>query len=271
MIDYHLHSSFSKDSKEEMQNICLAAREKGLKYIAITDHLDYDDAFKDSWEIKNIDGENGYLETVDKLRGNFPDINIALGVEAGYTLSGQKKIIEKINLIKPDFVIGSLHFIGGLDLYDSIFFEGKTKKQAYDFYFEKLYESIEPLSQYSNVIGHFTYISKSPNLPYENPQVEYKEHKKQIDDILKRIIDLGMGIEINTSGLFKKVSQLLPNFEIVKAYKDLGGEILTIGSDAHFAKDVGSGIETAFAAAMEAGFKYVTVFPFGKETRIKIL
>lgn len=270
MIDYHLHTSFSKDGKEQMNNICLAAQKKGLKYIAITDHLDYDDLLSENWEIKDITGENGYLAEVKRMQKLFPGIDIALGVEAGYTPSGNNKIIEKINLIKPDFVIGSVHFIDGVDIYHSEFFDGKTKKQAYNEYLEKVLESIYPLSKYSNIIGHLTYISKSPNVPYKDPAVHYIEHKDIIDEILKNIIDLRLGIEINTSGLLRKVNCMLPDLEIVKRYKELGGEILTIGSDAHLAKYVGTGINDAYIVAKEAGFKYIAIFPNGEQIKIKI-
>ena len=270
MIDYHLHSSFSKDGKEQMYNMCLAAKKAGLKYIAITDHLDYDDLLPENWEIKDITSPEGYLATVNRMRGQFPMLDIALGVEAGYTASGQKTVIEKINLIKPDFVIGSLHFVNGIDIYHEIFFEGKTKKQAYDFYFEKLLESIKPLSEYSNIIGHLTYISKGRHIPYDNVKVEYSEHGEIIDEILKQIISFNMGIEINTSGLLRKVGLMLPHFEIVKRYRQLGGEILSIGSDAHLTQHVGNALKEAADMAKEAGFEYLTIFPGGKEKHIKI-
>ena len=222
MIDFHMHSSFSKDGKEKMYDMVSAAKQKGLTHIAITDHLDYDDLLPVNWEIHDIEGPEGYLATVDKMKREFPEIDITLGIEAGYTPSGESTVLQKLDIIKPKFVIGSLHFLDGLDVYDSIFFEGKTKKQAYDFYFEKLYESIKPLSEYSNVIGHITYISKGPNVPYDDPAVHYGNYKNKIDDILKLIIDCGLGIEINTSGLLRKVGLMLPHYEIVKRYRELG-------------------------------------------------
>ena len=270
MIDYHLHSLFSKDGREKMYDMCFAAKKAGLEYIAITDHLDYDDLLPQNWEIKDITGPEGYLTTVKRMRGQFPMLDITLGVEAGYTPSGQKTVIEKISLIKPDFVIGSLHFIDGIDVYDRFFFEGKTKQEAYDHYFEKLLESIRPLSEYSHIIGHLTYISKGKHVPYENPKAEYGDHKELIDAILREIISLGMGIEINTSGLLRDVGQMLPDFTIVKRYKELGGEILTVGSDAHLRQHVGYAINDAYAVAKEAGFDYLTIFPGGKQTKIKI-
>ncbi len=269
MIDYHLHTSFSKDCTEKMDNICLAAKEKGLKYIAITDHLDYDESFKENWEI-NIHGEDGYLAAIKQMREKYTELDISLGVEAGYTPSGQKDVKSAIAEINPDFVIGSLHFIKGVDPYEERFFEGKTKKQAYDYYFEKLLNAITPLSEYSNVIGHLTYISKSPNVPFEDSVAHYNEYKGYLDDILKQIINLNMGIEINTSGLLKSVKQLLPHYEIVKRYKELGGEILTIGSDAHQKDYVGYGISDAIAVAKEAGFEHITIFPNGIQKHTKI-
>ena len=270
MIDYHLHTDFSKDGHEKMQDMCSAAQNAGMKHIAITDHIDYDDLLPQNWEIKDIEGPAGYIATVRAMQDKFPMLDIALGVEAGYTASGQQTVIDKINLIKPDFVIGSLHFIGGMDLYDSVFFEGKTKQEAYDFYLDRLYEAIEPLSEYAHVVGHITYISKGPHVPYADVKVHYNEHKAKIDAILRLIIELGLGIEINTSGLFKNVKEMLPHFEIVQRYKELGGEILTIGSDAHYTNQVAFEIDKAFAMAKEAGFEYISIYPGGKHQMIKI-
>jgi histidinol-phosphatase (PHP family) len=269
MIDYHLHTRFSKDGKETIEDICLEARKKGLKHIAITDHLDYDESFEENWEIKTK-GKEGYIAQIADAREKFPDISITKGVEAGYTPTGQQDVIDAIKEIRPDFVIGSLHFIKGVDPYEKRFFEGKTKKQAYEYYFEKLLEAIKPLSEYSNVIGHITYVSKSPNVPFDDVKAHYCDYKKYFDDILTQIVKSGLGIEINTSGLLRNVGELLPHFEIVKRYKELGGEILTIGSDAHLKEHVGTGIQTAIDVAKEAGFEYITIFPSGKQSHIKI-
>jgi histidinol-phosphatase (PHP family) len=162
MIDYHIHTSFSLDSDQDLLEVCKTAIKNGLKYIAITDHIDIDDSIpKDKWIIEDIHGESGYIKSITKAQELFPELHISRGVETGYTPSGYDDTVKMVNEIKPDFSIGSIHFMEGYDLYDEYYYIGKTKNKAFKGYLERIYESIEPLSKYANVIGHRLYMQKS--------------------------------------------------------------------------------------------------------------
>ena len=96
------------------------------------------------------------------------------------------------------------------------------------------------------------------------------EYSDIIDDILTAVIIRGKGIEINTSGLWQKYGKMFPDKDILRRYRELGGEILTIGSDAHCADDLGKGIEDGIAAAKEAGFDKIAVFKHREPMFIRI-
>lgn len=271
MIDYHIHSSFSFDCKTDIIDICRTAKKKGIKYIAICDHLDFDSSFSsDKWDIKDVHGKNGYINSISDIQILFPDIDITFGLETGYTPSGYRLMLSKVSDINPDFIIGSIHFIDGYDLFYANYYKGKTKKQAFDRYFECVYDSIIPLSKYANIIGHIGYICKAFEMPYKDSTIKYIDFKNQIDDILMSIIDNNMGIEINTSGLRSKANVTLPDFDVVSRYKQLGGTILTIGSDAHIAQDVGNNTDIAIEMAKNAGFRYITIYKNKNPEFIKI-
>ena len=101
-------------------------------------------------------------------------------------------------------------------------------------------------------------------------KVSLIDYKDQIVEILKIIIENGKGIEVNTSGLRQSSKKCLPDLDIVSLYKELGGEIITVGSDAHTAKDVGKGIKEGLDLIEAAGFNYVTVYNERKPIMIKI-
>lgn len=271
MIDYHIHTSFSSDSEQDLLEVCKTAIKNGLKYIAITDHIDIDDSIpKDKWIIEDIHGKKGYIKSIQEAQRLYPELCITLGLETGYTPSGYEETLKMVDDIKPDFAIGSIHFMEGHDLYDKDYYENKDKKSAFGKYLDMVNDSIEPLSKYANVIGHIGFISKSPNIPYEDVLLKYDEFKSLIDEILKNIITHNMGIEINTSGLLSNAKTSLPDFDIVKRFKELGGEILTVGSDAHKLQNIGQNINKAFYMAKSAGFDYITIYENGNPRFIKI-
>ena len=126
-----------------------------------------------------------------------------------------------------DFVIGSTHVINGLDVSDSRFFEGKTKKEAYTEYFENVLENAK-LHDCYNVYGHLDYINRYSH--YEDNSLEYEDYSDIIDEILKVLVSKGKGLDINTSGYRYGLGRTNPQLDIVKRFKELGGEIVTVGS-----------------------------------------
>ncbi len=262
--DYHLHTSFSIDSEAPMEAVILSAISKGLDEIAFTDHVDYDMKY---YPVPDYDS---YIPVFNELREKYKDkINIVLGIEIGL----ENKWADKINDITVsypfDFIIGSSHCVLTKDLYfdRDEFFGGRTKEDAYTVYFEELYKNIQTCRDF-NVYGHIDYISRYGI--YEDNSLIYKEYAELIDKCLISIIEKGKGIEINTSGFRYGINGTYPSMDILKRYKELGGEIITVGSDSHKVEDVADHIDHAYDMMKEAGFKYVSIFRNRKPQFIKL-
>ncbi len=233
--DYHLHTNYSPDSFSPMENIVKACIDKGLKEIALTDHME----FCQNWIPTDY---NIYQIEFNRLKSKYEkDINLILGVEIGLGVSMQKEIKQFISQNNFDFVIGSLHDIEGVEFHTGDFFRNKTKDQAYNEYFSYILECVKCIDCF-NVLGHIDYIYRYAN--YKDNSLDYQKHKTVIDEILKHLIKEEKGLELNTSS-YKTTDSPHPSLEILKGFKDLGGKILTIGSDAHSPKWVAYDFEFA--------------------------
>lgn len=263
--DYHIHTSFSIDSEAPMEDMISTAINKGMNEIAITDHVDFDTKYYP------VPDYTGYIPYFNNLREKYKNkIKITFGVEIGLENKWADIINNFTDKYDFDFIIGSSHAAKTLDLYfdQKEYFENKTKKEAYTTYFEEILKNIEACPKF-NVYGHIDYISRYGM--YENNSLEYKDYSDLIDSCLKSLIEKNKGIEVNTSGFRYGINCTYPSLTILKRYKELGGEIITTGSDSHKPEDVADHIAYAYELIKEAGFKYISVFRKQKAEFIKIL
>lgn len=264
IADYHTHSNFSSDSDTPLEENIKKAVSLGLKEIACTDHIDYD--YPDP-EFSFLFDYIPYKKEIDRLKEKYSGIKIKTGVEIGI----QPHVIDKINnLIMQnyfDFIIASTHVTQDkYDLCTNDFFEGKSKHQAYTDYFEEVLSNVKNYDFFS-VYGHIDFINRYGN--YEDKTMDYNEFKSITDEILKIIISKGKGIEVNTSGYRYGLGHPHPQFELIKRYKELGGEIITVGSDAHKPEQITLKFDKAYELLKEAGFKYITLFNDRKPEFVK--
>ena len=263
--DYHTHTIFSDDSEYPMEECVKDAIYIGIKEICFTDHVDYGVKYdlKDlkpeevEGKILNVDFEK-YFAELDRVRELYKDeISIKNGLEFGiqkHTISKFENLFEKSPL---DFVIMSVHEIDDKELWDHSFQDGKTEEEYYRLYFENIYYLVQNYHNYS-VLGHLDLLKRYDEKDGYNPFVENKEI---ITKILKYIIADGKGIELNTSSIKYKLDDLMPSRDILKLYLELGGEILTIGSDSHSKKDLcNSHIEELKQELRDIGFKKFCTF-----------
>lgn len=261
-VDYHIHSNFSDDSWESLDNIALSAINQGLDEICITEHIDYGVKLdKKDWEksdkklAMNADYEM-FFPTMDAFREKYKDqLIIKTGLEFGMqtmTIDSFQKIFDKYSL---DFVILSCHQVDNLEFWTGEFQKGRSQDEYQHLYYEEIYKVIKQYKDYS-IIGHLDLIQRYSDTI--NPPLE--KHFDRIEAILKLIIEEGKGIELNTSSVRYKLADLTPAYDILKLYHSLGGEIITIGSDAHVATDVGDRIDLSYAILREIGFKYISTF-----------
>jgi histidinol-phosphatase (PHP family) len=255
MFDNHIHSKFSTDSKMDAEEACKRAVEIGLTGVVFTDHVDYDYPDFDESFLINFDK---YFEVFSALKASWKEKLVVLtGVEMGF----QPQVLEPINrvLLKYpfDFVINSVHIIDHMDPYTGAFFRGRTQQQSYERYLEEILVSVGAYDNY-DVIGHIGYAARYGD--FEDKPLRYADYSDLLDQILKAVIARDKGIEINTSGLRSDLKQPIPGYDVFKRYFELGGEIITVGSDAHFAEHLGHSFKEAVAHLKDIGFKYVAHF-----------
>lgn len=253
--DYHVHTSFSSDCDEEMENQIKKAIHLGLKEIAFTDHVDYDYPDKEFPFLINYDE---YIKHYNRLKEKFnKQINIILGVEIGYQPHITEQLETFLSNYNFDFIICSMHVCDKLDLYNGDFFKGKEQKNAYLRYFECVLNNVKAFNNY-NIYGHIDYINRYGK--FNNKILSYQDYSDIIDSILRTIIESEKGIEMNTSGFRYGLGHPNPQFAVLKRYKELGGKIITVGSDAHRSQDIGSHFDVAYEMLRKAGFSQITLF-----------
>lgn len=240
-MDYHLHSNFSPDSDMTMEEAIKKAIKVGLNDIAFTDHIDIDWPHSDyNFDVFDLDL---YFKEINFLKEKYKDqISIKAGIEVGlqpHVLDETSKVVDTYPF---DFVIASIHIIDRMDPYIGEYFDGINKEESIIKYYK---ETLKLLEVYDNfdVLGHIGYIKRYSPFPYDakDELIAFD----LVEDILKLLISKNKGIEINTSGYKHVSNQSMPSFPIIEKYKELGGSIITIGSDSHAVDTVGFKVERA--------------------------
>lgn len=258
LADCHLHTHFSADSEASMEDMILAGIDAGLNTMCFTEHNDFDmpelpDFPTEAWELNT----DSYLYELLQYKEKYADkIRILFGVEIGFQESCVRKDAVFAKSHEFDFIIGSTHIVRGMDPYYPEYFEGRDPEDAYHEYFENELINIKKHSNF-DVYGHLDYVVRYCN---KNGTYDYARHAELFDEILKTLLDKEKGIELNTKGMTKGMKEFNPCMSILKRYRELGGEIITIGSDAHAPSGVGLHFEKACEVLKEAGFKYYSIF-----------
>ena len=231
MFDYHMHTRVSFDGHDTGEAMAMAAKAAGLKEICFTDHIDYDPLEKMgcmAFDQAVYNAEYDHLE--------IPGLKIRRGMEFGMTADNVAQFQKDLQRRPFDFVLGSIHFVDDLDVYYPEYWADKTVFQAERRYLEATLECVQIHEDY-DVLAHLTYIGKTTSHHAPRP-VPFEEHREIIDEILRVVAAKGKGLELNTSGM-DRCGGFLPTADYFRCFQELGGEIITIGSDAHTASRVG--------------------------------
>ncbi|HPO04860.1 MAG TPA: histidinol-phosphatase HisJ family protein [Bacillota bacterium] len=265
LLDYHTHTAFSTDGYSSIGKMAEAAASLGISQIAITDHYDPDYPL-DGWgEEFSFDEYHKQLEKVqEEYKARISLVKgLEVGIQHGSTL---RKCSESVNAYDYDFIIGSFHCAEGFELSCGGFFDGRSVEEATAAFYRYTYDCLSVYRDY-DVLGHMNVIDR-----YGGYVPAYDDLMDIISEILKLIIYDGKGIEINTSSFrYGMGDHTTPSGEILKRYLELGGEIITVGSDAHSARDVGYGIKWAYEKMKSVGFRYVTAYCRRKPTFLSIV
>ena len=265
LCDYHVHTYYSDDSEYLMEDTVKDAIEMGMKEICFTDHVDY--GIKVDWdEGKKIEERFGtllanvdypkYFHELSSLQEKYHDqITIKKGIEFGiqtHTIPQYQKLFDRYPF---DFVILSCHQVEDTEFWTQDFQRGRTQKEYNKRYYQEILDVIKEYKDYS-ILGHLDLITRYDEegvYPFENV-------KDMITDILKIVIKDGKGIEVNTSSHRYGLQDLTPSKDILRLYKELGGTIITIGSDTHQKEHLGAYVEETKDVLKELGFQYYCTF-----------
>lgn len=250
LADYHIHTNYSEDSLVNMEDYIIQAIKLGFSEICFTDHIDYGAPFCYCCDTKN------YLKDINYYQNKYKDkLSIKFGMEFG-AQAHHKDFFE--NIFKQysfDFIILSFHLIHDKDLWDRSFQMGKPQAQYNREYYEEIYKTVNVYNNYS-VLGHLDLIRRYDDYG----EYPFCYSKEIIEQILKTIINNNKGIELNTSSSRYKLKDLMPSIDILKFYKELGGKIITIGSDCHRINDFGYKIKEMKEFLKSIGYEYFCTF-----------
>ena len=266
-VDYHVHTSFSNDCAYPMEEAVRDAIALGLDEICFTEHVDYGiltDA-EDTKEIRyraggpndplqmpmlNVDYPR-YIAQVQRMRGEYGNrIEIRTGLEYGvqtHTMPQYRRLAQRYPM---DFVILSIHQIGDLEFWNGEYMEGKTQDEYIAGYYDEMLATAEAFTDYS-VLGHIGMIERyDANGPYP-----FEKIKPVMEQILRRVISDGKGIEVNTSCFRYNLRDITPAVPVLRLYRQLGGRILTLGSDTHKKEHLGAHMAKVRGMLRDMGFE----------------
>lgn len=258
--DYHVHTQFSDDSIYPLEDVIRDAIRMNMDEICITDHVDY--GIKQDWdcgqEITYRDGEPfanvdypKYMEEIKKMQDLYGDkINIKTGLEFGIQMHTIAQFETLFHRYPFDFIILSIHQVENKEFWTQDFQKGKTQREYNERYYEEMLDVVKNYKDYS-VLGHMDLITR-----YDKAGIyPFEKVKPLVEEILKIVIADGKGIELNTSYHRYGLDDTTPSVEILKLYRDLGGSILTIGSDSHKPEHLGKYVDEAKILLENLGFQ----------------
>ncbi len=267
-FDSHMHSNNSPDAVDSVEAMCKAAIDKGLAGIAITDHCEFDQMDTHDYTKWIAQSAKDVLAAKEAFRGR---LEVALGVEMAQPHRDWTEVDRILQAQPYDFVLASVHRVDGQDDYYTVDYTTLSQKQI-DNMFELYFESLLDYAKQGNydVMAHLTFPLRCA-MRNNGVSIDPRRYADHLEEVMKVIVQRGKGIEINTSGLRCVLGDTMPPFWVVRRFRQLGGEYVTISSDAHKAVDVGTGQQAAMGYLSEAGFEYFAFYRQRKPVMLRVL
>lgn len=274
LYDNHNHSQFSFDGgRTSVGKTVNSAIGKGLAGVCFTDHCDFFvppmKAQHEEYvpEVFDVEARNA---EIDKVNAKCPqDFHVFKGIEIGVQKSERDKIAAHLEKYSFDEIIASVHYLDDTDPFWGGYYEGKTWRYAYGHYLETLYDEMVWLGDRFDIMGHYDYVTRYA--PYPECSILYKDFPDILDSMLRYLAENGKALEINTKTYqdFKGRTPVLDK-NILMRYRELGGEIISLGSDSHDADRVGFNFELTAALVSRCGFRYLAHFDKRKPVMLPI-
>ena len=264
LFDNHNHSNFSFDGKRTtIEASARSAYLKGLGGLCFTDHCDFyippmkaelTDAVPEHFDIPAQQAEIDHINGMISQMSGADSFKILKGIEIGMHEECRERIRQTMEENEFDQVIASVHYLDQTDPYYGGYYEGKDWKQAYGLYLETIYREMTWLGDF-DIMGHYDYIARYA--PYPQASILYRDFSDIFDEMFRYLIQEGKALEINTKS-YQEYKGRTPQLDsdILNRYKEMGGEIISFGSDSHDRERVGNNF-THYAGLMHRhGFRW---------------
>lgn len=250
--DYHLHTEYSPDSKAPMEVMCLSALEKNIPEIGFSEHYDL---HPDEWP-RDWFKPNPWFAELRRCREVYGDqLTIRAGIEVGEPHRFQAETQALLDRYSFDYVLGSLHWVGRKNIFDKAYFQRPADEAFGEFFVE-----LEKMTRTGgfDILSHFDVPVRTGFGVYGS--YDPRRYEALIRPVLKNCIERGVALDVNTSAMRGRAKVLNPGVDILRWYAEMGGERVTLGSDAHHPDHVGSHLDEALAAIRAAGLTHLTFF-----------
>lgn len=268
LLDLHTHSTFSHDGRSGLEELCAAACEKGLLFYGVTEHFDYEAICEDKAQEEKLKGqrarEGEYFHAARHLQDDYAGaMNVLVGAEFGFSEDENicKEYAETYEKYRPDYLINSVHCLGGVDIY----YNPVAMANGYTEFLKMVRKSLDAPYPY-DIVGHLEYAIR---YTHNHAPITMEEYGDILDDIFLTIIKKDKILEVNTAT--KDLPQIcLPNQQLLQRYFDLGGRNISFGSDAHETARLTDKFEEVVRLLKKIGFTHFTVPCKGEYIKVEM-
>jgi len=267
LLDFHTHTDNSYDGHHSAIFLCETAVEKGLRAVAFTDHVEMD-FYRDNHFDRTA--KQSYFETV-KARSAFTGkLIVGAGLELGQPMYNLPDSEQLIQLYSYDVIIGSIHNLHGREDFYHLRNKPALPDAKVHAMLQGYFTEVLTMAKWGkfDVLAHLTYPLRY--LKSDAGAIDMQPYSEIIDTILETVAQKNLALEINTAGLRQPYGKPTPDETIVRRFRELGGQRITIGSDAHYAHHLGANVEDGMDIALRAGFTHITLFQQREAIEVEI-
>ena len=269
MFDSHIHTIHSHDSEQTLVELCEEAIEKGVKGITVTDHV----MTRDFDKLNTLPHFQTLFPDVEATRALYGDrVKLLCGVEISEMLDDMEKYDLIVSLGDYDVILGSVHYVGtDMMPYAKIDFGTRSQQELTD-YLNQYFTDVTRMLEHADfdILCHLTCPLRYMIGRYKC-KVGWREFEPQILSILKKVIERNISLEINTAGYTDETGyHSLPDKDILQIYYELGGRMLTLGSDSHRNRAVARNFEAVKETLRTIGFEYYCYYEKRKPVQVPL-
>ena len=240
--DFHIHSELSFDSDEPMTEVCRIAQARRLTEICFTDHHDLHEG---GGTLSLPD----YMSALAAVRERFPQMNIRSGIELGYDPKAHMRMLDDLALLAPDYILLSVHAVNGVDpFFADTYYKNRSRAEGLEDYLRAVLEAAELVEDF-DAMAHVGYAARYAPEGEEPAPLSYDDAPDLIDTIFECLIRKDKALEVNTGQDLP-----IPGADMLLRYREMGGTLIVLGSDAHQAKNIGRNFKETIALLLKLGF-----------------